>query len=174
MPGLETHRCTSCCRVLPTTEFYSNGDGYIRSQCKECSRARSREAYRKKYSTKEGREKKLASNARYRETRREQLAEAERLRRRKAGIPPKRHVDRKKVLDLYRAGLPVIDIAKQCNTTEHTVRAYAYLAHVHRERAGLARVCRNCRLYPCFRGIETMSSNLAETCRSWHFKGKKR
>lgn len=33
-------------------------------------------------------------------------------------------------------------------------------------------VCRNCWLYPCFKGIDTMSSNLAETCISCHLRGK--
>lgn len=34
-------------------------------------------------------------------------------------------------------------------------------------------VCRNCWLYPCFRGIENMTTNFALTCRKWHLKGDK-
>ena len=46
-----------------------------------------------------------------------------------------------------------------------------YRARVEAKRALLRRqVCANCWLFPCFTGIETMSSNLALTCRKWHNK----
>ena len=38
------------------------------------------------------------------------------------------------------------------------------------ENANPTQVCKNCVDYPCFRGIDTMSSNLALTCPKWRMK----
>lgn len=218
MSGVMTYQCMNCGRVLPITEFYKNGGGYHKHECKECYRQRANERkkaklagmkrctkcgvlkplgdfyllktgyyqptckqcareqarldYRARYSTKAGREKKLVQRAKYREQRREELKEKERLRRRKAGIPPKKRIDRAKMLKMYAAGMPVPDIAKACDTTEHTVRQYAAGRGIKRERADRAKVCRNCHNYPCFQGIENFENNFALTCRSWHLRCK--
>ena len=36
----------------------------------------------------------------------------------------------------------------------------------------LKQECKNCVNYPCFEGMENIESNLAETCKSWHLRGK--
>ena len=38
------------------------------------------------------------------------------------------------------------------------------------ENADPDQVCRNCVNYPCFRGIENLSSNFAVTCKRWRMK----
>lgn len=173
MPGLVAYKCQKCGEVKLLSEFYHRKDGSHSKWCKCCDRARAREYHRKMYATKEGREKKLAQRARYRAEHREELKEAQMLRRRADGIPPRRRLDRYKILKMYAEGYPVEQIAEECGTKVETVRQYASKAHVHRERYDRVRVCRNCWLYPCFSGIENMSSNLAKTCKSWHKRSAK-
>ena len=138
MSGVETRQCINCGRVLPITEFYKNGGGYHKHECKECYRERANERKKAKL----------------------------------AGIPPKKRIDKAKMLKMYADGIPVPDIAKACNASEHTVRQYAAGTGIKRERADRAQVCRNCWLYPCFKGIENFETNFALTCRSWHLRGK--
>ena len=197
-----TYQCQHCGEVKLISEFYHRKDGSHSKWCKACYRARAREYNSRVYSTPEGRakllaqqakyraehreellarqakyraehrEELLARQAKYRAEHREELKEAKRLRRRKAGIMPKRRLDRQKILKMYADGIPVPDIAKACNASEHTVRKYASKAHVRRERYDRAKVCRNCWKYPCFKGIENFETNFALTCRSWHLRGK--
>ena len=159
--------CTMCGAMKPLSEFYQRAGGCYSSRCKDCDRERAKADYHVRYTTKEGREKKRVLRAKYREAHRAELKEAERVRRRKAGIPPRRRIDKAKILKMYGEGVPVADIARECGTTEHSVRQYASKAGMQRARCDRAQVCRNCWLYPCFKGIEGISSNLALTCRSW-------
>lgn len=172
MSGVMTFQCQHCGEVKLISEFYHRKDGSHSKWCKVCDRARAREYSRRVYSTPEGRTKRLAQRAKYRAEHREQLKEDQRLRRRKAGIMPRHRLDRQKILKMYAEGHPVEKIAEDCITTVKVVRSYASKAHVRRERYDRAKVCLNCWLYPCFNGIDTMSSNLAVTCKSWHLRGK--
>lgn len=172
MSGVMTFQCQHCGEVKLISEFYHRKDGSHSKWCKACDRARAREYHRRVYSTPEGRAKRLAHRAKYRAEHREQLKEDQRLRRRKAGIMPKRRLDRQKILKMYAEGHPVEKIAEECGTKVETVRQYASKVHVHRERYDRARVCRNCWKYPCFKGIENFETNFALTCRSWHLRGK--
>ena len=140
----------------------------------ECERTNAREYYHvhAETATQEQKDKRRAYQAKYRAEHREQLNEYQRVRRRKAGFSPRKRVDKKKILKMYAEGHPVEKIAEECGTKVETVRQYASKAHVRRERYDRARVCRNCWLYPCFNGIDTMSSNLAVTCKSWHLRCK--
>lgn len=165
--------CSKCGALKPVSEFYQRKDGGYSSNCKACDRARAKADYHVRYTTKEGREKKRLSRAKYREEHRAELKEAERIRRRKAGVPPRRHIDKAKILKMYGEGVPVVDIARECGTTEHTVRQYAAKSGIPRVRSDRAQVCRNCWLYPCFKGIENFSTNFALTCRSWKLKSAK-
>lgn len=164
--------CSKCRALKPLSEYYQRKNGTYPSTCKDCERERARERYHSRYETKDGRKKILKSRARYRKAHQEELAEAQMLRRRKAGIMPKRRLDRQKILKMYVKGHPVEKIAEECGTKVQTVRQYASEAHVHRERYDRARVCRNCWKYPCFKGIENFETNFALTCRSWHLRGK--
>lgn len=172
MSGVMTYQCQHCGEVKLISEFYHRKDGSHSKWCKACHRAWAREYERRAYSTPEGRAKRLAQKAKYRAEHREEIKEAERLRRRTAGIMPRRRLDRQKILKMYADGIPVPDIAKACNASEHTVRHYAAGTGIKRERADRARVCRNCWKYPCFKGIENFEANFALTCRSWHLRGK--
>lgn len=167
-----TYQCQHCGEVKLITEFYHKKDGSHSKWCKVCDRARSSEYSRRVYSTSEGRTKRLAQRAKYRAEHREELKEAQRLRRRKAGIMPRHRLDRQKILKMYADGIPVPDIAKACNASENTVRKYAAGTGIKRERADRAQVCRNCHNYPCFQGIENFETNFALTCRSRHLRGK--
>ena len=172
MPSIETFQCQHCGEVKLVTEFYHRKDGSHSKWCKDCDRARAREYHRRVYTTPEGRAKRLAHRAKYREAHREELKEYARLRRRAAGIMPKPRLNRNKMLKMYVEGFPVEKIAEECGTKVETVRQYASKAGVHRERYDLLKVCRNCWKYPCFKGIENMSSNLALTCYRWRLKRK--
>ena len=165
--------CKMCNMVKPLEEFYQRRYGGHSTYCKDCERARAREQHRKRIATKEGREKRRAQRIKYRDTHRAQLAEAARIRRRQAGIGPRHRVDKEKILKMYAEGLPVPDIAKACLVKEHTVRQYAAKSGIQRVRHDRVKACRNCWLYPCFTGIENMSSNLAETCKSFRLKSAK-
>lgn len=172
MPGVETRQCLNCGEVKPISEFYHRKDGRHLKWCKACDRARAREYQRRVYSTPEGRAKLLAYRAKYRAEHREEIKEAKRLRRRAAGIMPRHRLDRQKILKMYAEGHPVEKIAEECGTKVETVRQYAAGTGIKRERADRAQVCRNCWLYPCFKGIENFETNFALTCRSWHLRGK--
>ena len=171
-PGVR--RCKKCGKEKPISEFYFRTHG-ISSLCMECERANAREYYHvhEETATQEQKDKRRAYQAKYRAEHREQLNEYQRVRRRKAGGLPQKRVDKKKILKMYAEGVPVQEIAQECNSTPRSVMALANRAGVKREtRVNQAQVCRNCWLYPCFRGIDTMSSNLALTCRRWHLRGK--
>ena len=162
--------CAICGELKPLSEFYHRKDGGCFSNCKACERDRVRADYRVRFTSAEEREKKRASQAKYRATHREEIREAERIRRRKAGVPPRNNVDRSKILKMYGEGVPVVDIAKECGTTVNTVRQYVAKSGIKRVRSDKARVCRNCVNYPCFEGMGNIDSNLANTCHSWHLK----
>ena len=171
-PGVR--RCKKCGKEKPISEFYFRTHG-ISSLCMECERTNAREYYHvhAETATQEQKDKRRAYQAKYRAEHREQLNEYQRVRRRKAGGLPQKRVDKKKILKMYAEGVPVQEIAQECNSTPRSVMALANRAGVKREtRVNQAQVCRNCWLYPCFRGIDTMSSNLALTCRRWHLRGK--
>lgn len=162
--------CLKCGSLKLVSEFYKRNDGSYSSYCKDCDRAISKAYYRALKSTKEGREKLLLYQAKFRDVHREELKEANRIRRRKAGVAPRHRVNKDKILKMYGEGVPVADIARECCSTEHSVRNFASNSGIHRVRSNMAKVCSNCWLYPCFKGIENFTTNFALTCRSWKLK----
>ena len=162
--------CSKCGALKSVSEFYQRKDGSYSSNCKTCDRAKSNAYYRLLKTTIEGREKIRITQAKFREGHREELKEANRIRRRKAGVAPRHRVNKDKILKMYGEGVPVVDIAMKCGTTENTVRQYASKSGIHRVRSNRAQVCSKCWLYPCFRGIENFTTNFALTCRSWKLK----
>ena len=97
--------------------------------------------------------------------------------------------EEKPVSEFYKHGKYVSQPCKACSKNASKLRwqaekerkrrlaerASKTAAEKRRSRKGVKDaelVCRNCWLYLCFRGIDTMSSNLAETCISWHLRGK--
>ena len=166
----EFRYCSKCGALKSVSDFYNLNDGRYSSNCKTCHRARTKAYYHFLKTTNEGREKIRISQAKFREGHREELKEALRIRRRKAGVPPRHRVDKAKILKMYGEGVPVADIARECCSTEHSVRNFASNSGIHRGRSNMAKVCSNCWLYPCFKGIENFSTNFALTCRSWKLK----
>ena len=162
--------CSKCGALKSVSEFYNLNDGSYSSNCKTCHRARTKAYYHFLKTTNEGREKIRITQAKFREAHREELKDAGRIRRKKAGVPPRHRVDKDKILKMYGEGVPVVDIARKCGTTEYTVRQYASKSCIHRGRSNRAKLCHNCWLYPCFRGIENFTTNFALTCRSWKLK----
>lgn len=162
--------CSKCGALKSVSEFYQRKEGSYSSNCKTCDREKSKAYYRVLKTTNEGREKKRLSQAKFYEEHSEELKEAARIRRRKAGVPPRHRVDKAKILKMYGEGVPVVDIARVCGSTEHSVRQYASKSGIHRVRSNMAQVCHNCWLYPCFKGIENFSTNFALTCRRWKLK----
>ena len=170
MPSMKY--CSKCRALKPLSEYYKRKDGTYPSTCKDCDRERARERYHSRYETKDGRKKILKSRAKYRKAHQEELAEAQRIRRLKAGILPRHHIDKDKLAKMYSEGVRVEEIAKVCGASVSTVRKYASLSGITRGRYDKVQACRNCWRYPCFKGIENFETNFALTCRSWRLKEK--
>jgi len=167
--------CTKCGIVKPLSEFYRNGnkgDGFS-SQCKACKLAYQKERHKQVMNDPNLHHKRLLTQLKYRQRYGDRIAKKERLERRKMGISPQKYVNKKLLLELYAQGLPVDVIANKCNCVPATVKLYAYRNGVRRGHKP-KRICYNCADFPCFDGIETMQSNIAETCHHYKFKAKMR
>ena len=73
----------------------------------------------------------------------------------------------KRIVMLFEKGYSPNDIASRCMVGVERVKHV-----IEREgcRAGEARLCCDCWLYPCFDGMDSISSNLALTCQKYHRK----
>lgn len=85
------------------------------------------------------------------------------------GISPKGYVNKKLLLELYAKGLPIQVIAKRCNCVPATVKLYAYRNGLRRGHTK-ARICNNCKEYPCFVGQENFETNFALKCNKYRTK----
>ena len=45
---MNTKKCSKCGKELPLTEFYSRGNGKLRSECKECHKKHVKEKYQER------------------------------------------------------------------------------------------------------------------------------
>lgn len=183
MPGIEKRKCVGCGRLLPVTEFYRNGK-YIRDLCKPCynvSVARRRLLRQGKMPPEQA--------EKYCATCRRLLPITEFYPNRSYGrsqssckeCVKKKAAERKTELRRdpeYRRKENERWMHKYNTNEEFKAKHNARAADRKRKARAKAkadateRVCRNCTNYPCFNGIETMSSNLAATCKRWHLKGK--
>jgi len=164
-------RCTKCGKLKPISEFYkkSKDKGGYEAQCKACKLAYQKQRHIATMKDPNLHHKRLLTQLKYRKRYGYKIAEKERLERRKNGIPPQRYVNKDLLLELYARGLPIDVIAEKCNCVPATVKLYAYRNGVRRGR-GKKKICNNCVEYPCFVGIENMSSNLALTCPKYRIK----
>lgn len=48
---MDTKKCSKCGRELPLTEYYSRGDGRLRSECKECHKTYVKGKYQERKNT---------------------------------------------------------------------------------------------------------------------------
>ena len=157
-------QCTKCGETKRLSEFYfDKRKGRFESQCKTCKIAYQKERHKKVMNDQNLHQKRLLTQLKYRKRYRDKIAEKGRLERRKMGISPQRYVNKKLLLKLYADGLPIDVIAEKCNCVPATVKLYAYRNRVRRGHEK-KRICYNCPKFPCFDGIENMSSNIALTC----------
>lgn len=72
-----------------------------------------------------------------------------------------------RIVMLFEKGYSPNDIASRCMVSVERVKHV-----IEREgcRAGEARLCCDCWLYPCFDGMDSISTNLALTCQKYHRK----
>jgi len=160
-------RCAKCGETKPLSEFYfDKKHNRYYAQCKSCKLSYQKERHIKTMNDPKMHQKRLLTQLKYRERYRYKLAQKGRLERRKMGIPPQQYVNKALLLKLYEQGLPVDVIAQKCNCVPNTVRLYAYRNGIRRGHKK-QRICYNCADFPCFIGIETMSSNIAKTCPSY-------
>ena len=161
---MKTKKCSKCGEEKVVEDFYFNKKrGKYEAQCKACKLAYQKERHKQVMKDPNLHNKRLITQSKYRDRYRYKIAEKERLKRRKMGIPPQQYINKEKLLDLYRKGYPVQVIAEKCGCSYYTVKLYAQRNGVRRGRKK-QRLCYNCKEYPCFFGIETISSNLALTC----------
>ena len=164
-------KCTKCGEIKPLSEFYKKGkkDDCYEAQCKACKLAYQKERQAIIMNDPNLHFRRLLTQLKYRKQYGYKIAEKERLKRRKKGISPQKYVNKELLLELYAQGLPIDVIAKKCNCVPATVKLYAYRNGIRRGHKK-QRICHNCINFPCFAGIETISSNLALTCPDFKMK----
>ena len=163
-------RCTKCGEIKHLWDFYFNKKtGRYEAQCKACKLAYQKQRHEKIMNDPNLHKKRLLTQSKYRERYRVSIAQKERLKRRKIGISPQRYVNTKLLLELYKEGVPIEVIASKCNCVPATVKLYAYRNGIRRGHKK-QKICYHCKEFPCFEGIETMSSKLALTCPNFKTK----
>ena len=181
--GVERYRCTACGKLKPITEFYRNGK-YVHHLCKPCYKLavverRKRRAGKlppeqgEKYCSTcrrllpitefyvnrcYGRSQSSCKEC----TKKAAAAKKTELRR----DPEYRRQENEKWMRRYNTN----EEFKAKHNSKAAERKRKARAKAKAEAT--EQVCRNCWLYPCFRGIENMTTNFALTCRKWHLKGK--
>lgn len=154
VPGITEQRCRVCGQTKPASEFYRSGK-YLSHECKVCTRER----------IKISRTLRAGSWDGLREQREKFCPRCKRL------LPIKEFY-------VHAYGRSQ-SICKECDkkvATEPNARLREdgmrnkRSVELRRETEAKARICPNCGYYPCFQGMENISSNLAETCKSWHLK----
>jgi len=167
---METKKCTKCGIVKRVEYFYfDKKQGRYEAQCKACKLAYQKERHKLIMNDPNLHQKRLVTQSKYRDRYRDIIAKKERLKRRKMGISPQKYVNKELLLELYAKGLPIEVIAKKCNCVPATVKLYAQKNGVRRGHKK-QRICYNCVEFPCFSGIESISSNLALTCYKYRIK----
>ena len=167
---METKKCSKCGEVKRLENFYFNkARGRYEAQCKSCKLAYQKERHKLIMNDPNLHQKRLVTQSKYRDRYRDIIAKKERLKRRKMGISPQKYVNKELLLELYAKGLPIEVIAKKCNCVPATVKLYAQKNGVRRGHKK-QRICYNCVEFPCFSGIESISSNLALTCYKYRIK----
>ena len=157
-------QCTKCGETKLLSNFYfDKRKGRYEAQCKACKLAYQKKRHELVMQDQNLHHKRLVVQSKYRNRYRDRIAEKSRLERRKKGISPQKYVNKELLLNLYAQGLPIDVIAKRCNCVPATVKLYAYRNGIRRGHTK-QRICYNCIEFPCFVGIETISSNLALTC----------
>lgn len=165
--------CTKCGELKHLSEFYfDKRKNRHEAICKACKIAYQKERHKLVMNDENLHHKRLITQAKYRERYRHKIAKKERLERRKKGIAPQKYVNKELLLQMYKEGYPIDVIAEKCRCVPATVKLYAYKNGIRRGH-NKARLCCNCIEYPCFTGIETMSSNIALTCYRYRVNNSK-
>ena len=160
-------RCTKCGELKRLNDFYfDNRRGRYEAQCKACKLAYQKKRHKLVMDNPNLHHKRLVTQSKYRKRYGYKIAEKERLKRRKNGIPPQQYVNKELLLELYSKGWPKELIAQKCNCSVGTVKLYAYRNGVRRGHKK-ARICQTCKEYPCFVGQENIKTDFAEKCKRY-------
>ena len=174
--------CSLCHRIMPAEAFTANGKQF--KLCNECRlKQKMRKADSKMRAIREPKplnpaldddnqrkpKGKHGTSDRYEYHRQYWLNHKERLKARRCEAldESKSIVTDKLIVGMYMKGYSMNDISSRCQVTIGHIREV-----IERDgcKAGSVRLCCDCWLYPCFQGIEVMSSNLALTCKSYRKK----
>lgn len=170
--------CSMCHRVMPAENFTSGGMQY-----KMCNVCREKQRTRKPKKAKESKplnpipaedkprkpKGQIGSNPRFEYHRQYWQENKERVKAKRCIDldQSKAVVTDKRIVTLYLKGYSLSDISSRCRVRIQHVKEVI-------ERDGCVkcevRLCCDCWLYPCFSGMDAISSNLALTCQKWHRK----
>lgn len=159
---VERFLCTDCNTVKPVGDFITDGKQY--KVCNECrARHTKRQELGQKPKSPHGTGDRCEYHRQYYQENREKI-KAKRCE--SSGTPIAVTTD-KRIVMLFEKGYSPNDIASRCMVGVERVKHV-----IEREgcRAGEARLCCDCWLYPCFDGMDSISSNLALTCQKYHRK----
>ncbi len=163
---IETKQCRQCGKIKPIDEFYKKSNGQVFGRCKECAKtARVKNALTESQ----------AYHSRYYQENKERLNKARKnkrdLERKRNGY--KNHIlalsEITEMIDMYRHGIPCKVIAQRLGASYSNVMRYINdYKNSLSVNAKAEKTCKDCARYPCFKGIDTMSSNLALTCHDFN------
>ena len=159
---VERFLCTDCNTVKPVGDFITDGKQY--KVCNECrARHTKRQELGQKPKSPHGTGDRCEYHRQYYQENREKI-KAKRCE--SSGTPSAVTTD-KRIVMLFEKGYSPNDIASRCMVGVERVKHV-----IEREgcRAGEARLCCDCWLYPCFDGMDSISTNLALTCQKYHRK----
>lgn len=165
--------CTLCHRVMDAEAFIFDGRQY-----KLCNECRVKQKMRKTAKTREAlhepdKERKPkgphGTNPRFEYNRQYWQDHKDMLKAKRCAAldESKAVVTDRFIVDMYEKGYSLGDISSRLQVTVGHIREV-----IERDgcRGQEVRLCCDCWLYPCFTGIENMSSNLALTCQKYHRK----
>jgi len=159
---VERFLCIDCNTVKPVGDFITDGKQY--KVCNECrARHTKRQELCQKPKSPHGTGERCEYHRQYYQENKEKI-KAKRCE--SSGTPSAVTTD-KHIVMLFEKGYSPNDIASRCMVGVERVKHV-----IEREgcRAGEARLCCDCWLYPCFDGMDSISSNLALTCQKYHRK----
>lgn len=154
--------CSCCGSVKPSDDFITDGRQY-----KVCNACRGKHVKRSELGKKpkgpHGTSSRCDYHRQYYEAHKDAIKER---RCTELSVSIDTATDRR-IIGMYKKGYSLNDISSRCMVSMDHVREVI-------ERDGCktceVRLCCDCWLYPCFDGMEVISSNLALTCQKYHRK----
>ena len=159
---VERFLCSDCNTVKPVGDFITDGKQY--KVCNECrARHTKRQELGQKPKSPHGTGERCEYHRQYYQENKDKIKAKQ---CESSGTPSAVTTD-KRIVMLFEKGYSPNDIASRCMVGVERVKHV-----IEREgcRAGEARLCCDCWMYPCFDGMDSISSNLALTCQKYHRK----